>query len=141
GEASRGADLVLDLASNVPQEELEQHLQLARDPVADAVRDPEADGKGDQDGDAARDQAVDFEAAVPGAADADRRVLADRLLEEDHWLSTRQAALKASASWAAARPTITSQSTSRPSSRPSPSPRTVSRRSRAKASAPKPEPG
>src|SRR5207248_7659280 len=113
--------LILLHASRVREEELEHHLQLSRDAVAEAVGDQEAKRQRHYDRKQGRSQRVDREGAVVELADHDReaavaanrhqRVRSRRRLREiSHRCAVRtavKAAAPASSSWEAPTPPST----------------------------------
>src|SRR5437868_2044525 len=140
-EAAAFADRLPDQPPHIVDQELEQHLELARHPVAQAIGDQEADDERDHDGDRAGDQAVVVEGAVPGTAHADGRMRAGwDFSQEDHRASASRTAKPASTSWATAIPPTTSQTCDRPISNPMPSPSPVRTSSRTRLRAVKPTP-
>src|SRR5712692_9001739 len=140
-EGSALAHRLPDQPPHVVDQELEEQLELARDTVAQAVGNHESDQQRDHDRDRAGDQAVVVEGAVPGAANAYRRMGAGwGLGQEDHPESASLTANPASTSWAIAIPPTTSQTCERPISNPIPSPSPVRSSSRTRLTAVKPMP-
>src|SRR4029077_6075348 len=140
-EGSALAHRLPNQPAHVVDQELEEQLELARDPVAQAVGNHESNQQRDHDRDHAGDQAVVVEGAVPGAANADRRVGTGwGLGQEDHPESASLTANPASTSWAIAIPPTTRQTCERPISNPIPSPSPVRSSSRTRLTAVKPMP-